>query len=87
MELAHNEARFITMLDRSWVLDDDPLSGWLLPPSTTSLRVRIERHVFRNPGDWSTEDLFENLSAFEAGAARFARFPTSGIDRGADGEL
>ncbi|MFH8893561.1 hypothetical protein [Streptomyces sp. DK15] len=34
----------------------------------------MEKHVFRNPGDWSTEDLFENLGAFEAGDARFARF-------------
>jgi hypothetical protein len=27
---------------------------------------RIDRHVFRNPGDWSVEDLFEELGAFEA---------------------
>ncbi|MFF1657752.1 hypothetical protein [Streptomyces sp. NPDC058255] len=39
-----------------------------------TLRDRIERHVFRNPGDWSTEDLFDNLGVFEAGDARLARF-------------
>jgi hypothetical protein len=55
-DLVHNAARFTALLDRFWVLDDDLLSGWLLTPSTTSLRARIERHVFRNPGDWSTED-------------------------------
>jgi AbiJ N-terminal domain 3 len=36
--------------------------------------ARIERHVFRNPGDWSAEDLFEQLGAFEAGDARFGKF-------------
>jgi AbiJ N-terminal domain 3 len=30
--------------------------------------------VPRNPGDWSAEDLFEQLAAFEAVNARFARF-------------
>jgi len=30
--------------------------------------------VFRNPGDWSAEDLFEALDAFEAGDARFGKF-------------
>ncbi|MEV0936401.1 hypothetical protein ACIBMX_46925 [Streptomyces phaeochromogenes] len=39
-----------------------------------TLRDRIERYVFRNPGDWSTADLFENLGVFEAGDARLARF-------------
>lgn len=39
-----------------------------------TLRDRIERYVFRNPGDWSMENHFENLGAFEAGDARFARF-------------
>jgi very-short-patch-repair endonuclease len=30
--------------------------------------------VFRNPGDWSTEELFEYLGAFEASDKRFALF-------------
>ncbi|MFF3018240.1 hypothetical protein [Streptomyces sp. NPDC057939] len=37
-----------------------------------SLKRDIEQHVYRNPGDWSTEGLCENLGAFEAGDARFA---------------
>jgi AbiJ N-terminal domain 3 len=65
--------RFSAALDRFWVLDDDPLAGWLTGAST-SLRARIERHVFRNPGDWSAEDLLEQLGAFDASDTRFARF-------------
>ncbi|GGX62323.1 hypothetical protein GCM10010324_03820 [Streptomyces hiroshimensis] len=71
--LVRHAARFIAMLERFWVLDDDPLAAWSFSPSTRSLRARVERHVIRNP-DWSAEDLFEALGAFEAGDARFARF-------------
>ena len=45
-----------------------------LTGGASSLRARIERHVFRNPGDWSAEDLFEQLGAFDASDTRFARF-------------
>jgi very-short-patch-repair endonuclease len=71
-DLALNFDRFMTLLGRLWVLDDDPFS-WL-GESTNSLRARIERHVFRNPGDWTAEELFEQLGAFEAPDARFVRF-------------
>ena len=40
----------------------------------TSLRGQIEQHVLRNPGDWTAEDLFEQLGAFDAGDGRFGRF-------------
>src|SRR6266566_1081087 len=70
--LVHNFDRFMTLLGRLWVLDDDPFS-WL-GESTNSLRDRIERHVFRNPSDWTTEELLEQLGAFEATDARFTRF-------------
>ena len=63
---------FTALLESLWVLDDDPFS-WLTG-STTSLRARLEQDVFRNPGDWSAEDLFEQLGAFEATDARFVRF-------------
>jgi very-short-patch-repair endonuclease len=62
---------FMALLDRLWVLGS-PLDPWTDPSS--SLRARIDRHVFRNPGDWSTEDLCEELGAFEAGDARFGKF-------------
>jgi very-short-patch-repair endonuclease len=71
-DLALNFDRFMTLLGRTWVLDDE-MFGWL-GSSTASLRDRIERHVFRNPGDWTTEELFEQLGAFEAPDARFTRF-------------
>ena len=51
---------------------DTPFDPWT--DGASSLRTRIDRHVFRNPGDWSAEDLFEELGAFEAGDARFGRF-------------
>jgi hypothetical protein len=65
--------RFMPLLDRLWVLGDDPVT-WLMGGPATGLAAEIERHVFRFPGDWSTEDLFERLGAFEASDARFARF-------------
>ncbi|MEU6463109.1 hypothetical protein [Streptomyces sp. NPDC046976] len=71
--LVQHAARFMAMLDRFWILDDDPLAAWSFTPSTTSLRARIEQHLIRN-SDWSAEDLFEALGAFEAGDARSARF-------------
>jgi very-short-patch-repair endonuclease len=64
--------RFDGLLERLWVLDDDPL-GWLLG-AADGLRAGIAQHVHRNPGDWSTEDLFEKLGAFEAPDRRFALF-------------
>jgi len=71
-DLVHNFDRFMTILGRLWVLDDDPFS-WL-GESTNSLRDRIEHHVFHNRGGWTTEDLFEQLGVFEATDARFTRF-------------
>jgi len=71
-DLVHSADRFRTMLDCLWVLDDDPLRS--LFDRTASLGARIDQHVFRNPGDWSTEELFEYLGAFEASDKRFALF-------------
>lgn len=79
-ELAQHHDRFLQLLDRFFITEeqglsldslDDLLLNGMRP---VTLRDRIERHVFRNPGDWSAEDLFENLGMFEAGNARFARF-------------
>ncbi|MET8682205.1 hypothetical protein ABZW18_32690 [Streptomyces sp. NPDC004647] len=64
--------RFLALLGRLWDLGDDLLSGWGTP--TSSLRDKIERHVIRFPDDWSTEDLFEQLGAFEAPHPRFGHF-------------
>ena len=54
-----------------WVLGS-PLESWT--GGSSSLLGQIDRHVLRNPGDWSAEDLFERLGAFEAGHTRFGRF-------------
>lgn len=76
-DIARNEARLMGLLERFWVLDREASLADLLLPSANrspSLRHRIQQHVFHNPEDWSTEDLFEHLGVFEAGDARFARF-------------
>lgn len=70
-DLVYDADRFMVLLDRLWVLDDD--LSWFTE-STTSLRARIVRHVFRNPGDWSTADLFDQLGVFDATDTRIARF-------------
>lgn len=64
---------FNDLLDALFVLDDDPLRGFFGGSSDRSLRAGIERHVFRNPGDWSVEDLFEKLGAFDVSHPRFVR--------------
>ena len=65
--------RFMDLLDRFWLPDDDPFEAFA-PSSRRSLRSEVERHVLRNPGDWSTEELFERLGVFNAPRPRFARF-------------
>jgi very-short-patch-repair endonuclease len=72
-DLVYDADRFRALLDRLWVLGDDPLVR-LMTGAATGLAADIERHVFRNPGDWSTEELFEQLGAFDASDTRFARF-------------
>ncbi|MFD0525982.1 hypothetical protein ACFQ1I_00005, partial [Kitasatospora arboriphila] len=57
-ELLYRPDRFERALERFWLLDDDPVALWT-GSSSTSLRARIQRHVFRNRGDWSVEELFE----------------------------
>lgn len=71
--LVHRPGRFRELLDRLWVLDDDPFSGWLSGPGH-GLGARSDQHVFRSRGDRTVEELFEQLGAFDAGDARFVRF-------------
>ncbi|MDI5969379.1 hypothetical protein POF50_008465 [Streptomyces sp. SL13] len=70
--------RFEQLLDRFWMLDNDLMAPWT-GSSTTSRRALVRQHVFRNP-DWSVEELFEQLGAFEAGSARFGRFLAGLVD-------
>lgn len=62
---------FLALLEGLFVLDDDPMRGFF-GGSERSLRAGIERHVFRN-SDWSAEDLFDKLGAFDASHPRFVR--------------
>jgi very-short-patch-repair endonuclease len=64
--------RFMELLERVWVLDDDPMG--FMTEVDSSLRGSIDRHIFRNPGDWSTEELFDELGALESSDRRFALF-------------
>ena len=69
--LAIKPDRFMALLDSLWVLDH-PFDPWA--NGSFGLRGQIDQHVLRNPEDWSAEDLFEELGAFEAGDARFGKF-------------
>ncbi|WP_326581590.1 hypothetical protein OIE69_44620 (plasmid) [Actinacidiphila glaucinigra] len=64
--------RFLAMLGQLWDLGDDWLGEWGAP--TAGLRDEIARHVIRFRDDWSAEELFERLGAFEAPHPRFGRF-------------
>lgn len=70
-DLVRDGERFTRLLDSLWVLDDDPLG--VLFAGRRTLREHIAQHVYRN-SDWSTEELFERLGAFEASDKRFALF-------------
>ena len=69
--LTRKADRFMALLESLWDVNDSQLG--FLARDLTSLRGQIEQHVLRNPGDWTTEDLFEHLGAFDAGDARFRR--------------
>ncbi|MEV5480012.1 MULTISPECIES: hypothetical protein [Streptomyces] len=63
--------RFLALLGRLWDLGEDSFEVW--GPHNGTLRADIQRHVIRFP-DWSPEDLFEHLGAYEATHPRFGRF-------------
>lgn len=73
-DLYRRSNAFEALLDRFWNLDDDELEFFVLnSENSRSLRKKIERHVFRNP-DWTVEELFDALGAFNAPSPRFVRF-------------
>ncbi|MFE1612653.1 hypothetical protein ACH4KC_12070 [Streptomyces griseoaurantiacus] len=75
-QLARYRDPFLRLLDRFWITEElgPSIADLLNGRRPVTLRDRIERHVFRNPGDWSAEELFEELGVFNAGDARFGRF-------------
>lgn len=64
---------FLRILSRIWILER-PIDGLmhLLKGRSSSLRSEIEQHMFRNPGDWSIEVLFDQLGALGVSDRRFA---------------
>lgn len=71
VHLAYRGDAFMQALERLGFIDRDPLD-FLGGPS--SLRARVEQHVVRNPDDWPTEHLFEELGAYDCSHRRFGAF-------------
>ena len=71
-DLYGDARRFDELLDRLWILDTDPWA--IFRGKSVGLRAEIERHVHRNPEDWSAERLFDELGAYESSDCRFAFF-------------
>lgn len=67
-----NKDAFDTLVSKLWVISN-PLEEWL-GPGEGSLVRQIDRHVHRNPDDWSHEILFDKLGAFKSSDARFCKF-------------
>jgi len=68
------ERGFDALLERLWILDT-PLDFLTFPTTRReSLKDKIDRHIHRNPGDWSAHKLFQELGAYEAIDKRFCLF-------------
>jgi very-short-patch-repair endonuclease len=64
--------RFHNLLERLWVLGPTDVLTTIF--GDDSLRAEIQQHVYRNPGDWSVDFLFDRLGALDASDRRFALF-------------
>jgi very-short-patch-repair endonuclease len=87
-DLVVDSTRFEAMLDRWWVLGapnpfenifsdgDTSILASAFGPSSSArlLRNQVHRHVFNNRGDWSADELFDQLGAFDAVDRRFVGF-------------
>lgn len=74
-DICVDREKFNFLLDSLWVLETHATTvEELLSLSSHSLRSAIEKHVYRNPEDWSVEDLFDKLSALNASNRRFVLF-------------
>lgn len=73
-ELFKDEAKFDKLISSLFVIDeDDSIFDTFISGSANSLRARIQRHVFGFRGDWSVDDLFREIKAYDASDARFAK--------------
>lgn len=64
------EADLLDMIGRHFLISD-PLGGFF-GTNSSSLSEQIDRHMVRNPGDWSVEHLFRQIGAFSCSRHRFA---------------
>lgn len=71
-DLYLHPGRFDDLLERLWIIDSDPFAAFVL--GDRWLRGEIQRHVHRNPGGWSVDDLFDRLGVYEATDRRFTWF-------------
>ncbi len=66
---------FNALLDRLFILTPDEFEMFAIFDATDrSLKGQITQHVHNNRGDWTVEELFERLGAFETTDRRFASF-------------
>jgi very-short-patch-repair endonuclease len=72
-DLYEDTRQFDLLLDKLWVLDTNPWES-LSNFTSDGLREAIQQNVYRNPGDWSVESLFDALGALDAHDRRFALF-------------
>ena len=64
---------FDALLDRLFILTPDEFDMFgILDARDRSLKDQITRHVHNNRGDWTVEELFDRLGAFETTDRRFA---------------
>ncbi|QKM52897.1 hypothetical protein B7759_03075 [Burkholderia glumae] len=73
VSLYGNARRFDELLRSLWIIEYDPWAD-LLGRQDNSLAAEIDRHVFRNPDDWTVDHLFDQLGAYDASDQRFVRF-------------
>jgi hypothetical protein len=64
------EANLLDMIGRHFLISD-PLEGFF-GTNNNSLSEQIDRHMVRNPGDWSVEHLFRQIGAFTCSRHKFA---------------
>lgn len=64
---------FMHLLDQLWVLGADYSNSFFGESGQPSLRTRVEKHLICND-DWTAEDLFTEIGAYQASDRRFALF-------------
>lgn len=71
-ELYLDAGEFDGLLASLWVIDTDSFAT--LVGGDNSLRAGIDRHIHRNPGDWTPDHLFDSLGAYDCSDKRFRLF-------------